>query len=81
MSRRFYRAAAIATLLIGMLGCSASRSKKQFYVASTSEGYRVAVEACCYPGTVYISKPFSSPVDADILVQELNRDMKDSWDK
>lgn len=72
---------ALASIL-WLSGCVGGRSLRQFYVASTNEGYRVAVDVCSTNyGTVWVSKPFSSPVDATILAQKLNRDMAEDWNK
>ena len=73
------KAAAILSLLF-LTGCTIqTTATKQFYVKSGYHGYYVAINT--NDKDVYVSKAFSDPRDADIIVKELNRDMEGNWEK
>lgn len=71
----------VSLLLVGLTGCGGGYGLRQFYVASTSEGYVVALDKCFPSGTVHVSRAFVNPVDATVLAQKLNRDMAEDWSK
>lgn len=74
-------AVALCAGALGLSGCGGGHACRQFYVISTSQGYRVALEVYAGPGTVYVSKPFANPLDANALASKLNRDMAEDWEK
>lgn len=67
---------AILSLLF-LTGCI-SFHPSHFYVKSFNDGYRVCVST---GDIVCFSKPYSDPIHAKILTEELNRDMEGNWEK
>ncbi len=71
----------LAISLLLLTGCGGHTSPwGHFFVRSKIDGYKV----CISKGQLdplCISQPFTSPIDADILARELNRDMEGHWEK
>lgn len=51
--------------------------KGTFFVKSDDNGYRVCIKHG--EPTLCVSKAVKSPVDADALTKQLNRDMEGNW--
>lgn len=68
---------AILLFVLALSGCGLQTAHKQFYVASTSMGYVVALDG--EGGCAYISRFYNNPNDAQKLAEQLNRDMGDNW--